>query len=110
MDSMDPTDYVFPEAGEANPYNAVVAADPVPFFERLRAECPVAAMEGMSGLGAHIVSRYEDVRWALRNPEIFRSDIVAVDIGQDRPLIPLQINPPEHAKYRCVIDPTIGPR
>ena len=45
----------------------------------------------------------------LKHPEIFSSDLVAVDIGQDRPLIPLQIDPPEHAKYRRVIDPTLGP-
>jgi cytochrome P450 len=107
---MDPTDAVKPETGEANPYLPWVAADPLPFYHRLRSECPVASMEGMVGVGAHIVSRYEDVRWALRNPEIFSSDLVAVDIGQDRPLIPLQIDPPDHATYRRVIDPTIGPR
>lgn len=107
---MDPRDAVSPDTGEANPYLPWVAADPVPFYDRLREECPVAAMEGMAGLGAHIVSRYEDVRWALRNPDIFSSDLVAVDIGQDRPLIPLQIDPPAHATYRRVIDPTIGPR
>jgi len=106
----DPRDAVKPETGEANPYLPWVAKDPVPFYDRLRAECPVAAMEGMAGAGAHIISRYEDVRWALRNPDIFSSDLVAVDIGQDRPLIPLQIDPPAHAVYRRIIDPTLGPR
>jgi cytochrome P450 len=33
---------------------------------------------------------------------------VAVDIGQDRPLIPLQIDPPEHARYRKVMDPQLS--
>lgn len=107
---MDPRDAVNPETGEANPYRPDVAAEPLPFYDRLRSECPVASMEGMAGLGAHIISRYEDVRWALRHPEIFSSDLVAVDIGQDRPLIPLQIDPPDHSTYRRVIDPTIGPR
>jgi len=107
---MDPTDAVNPETREANPYLAHVAADPVPFYAKLREHCPVAAMEGMADLGVHIISRYEDVRWALRNPQIFSSDLVAVDIGQERPLIPLQIDPPDHATYRRVIDPTLGPR
>lgn len=107
---MDSRAAVNPEAGEANPYLPWVAADPQPFYDRLRGECPVAAMEGMTGLGAHIISRYDDVRWALRNPQIFSSDLVALDIGQDRPLIPLQIDPPDHAGYRRVIDPTLGPR
>lgn len=109
-ETMDPRDAVKPDTGEANPYVPWVAADPVPFYERLRDECPVASMEGMADSGTHIVSRYEDVRWALRNPDIFSSDLVAVDIGQDRPLIPLQIDPPDHATYRRVIDPTVGPR
>ena len=105
---MHPADAVNPATGEANPYMPEVAADPVPFYEALRTQCPVATFEGF-GRGTYIVSRYEDVRWALKHPEIFSSDIVAVDIGQDRPLIPLQIDPPEHAKYRRVIDPTLGP-
>ncbi len=109
---MDPTEAVDAAKGEANPYLPWVAADPEPFYDRLRSECPVAGMSGMAELGVnvHIISRYEDVRWALRNPDIFSSDLVAVDIGQDRPLIPLQIDPPEHATYRRVIDPTVGPR
>jgi cytochrome P450 len=107
--TMDPADYVKPETREANPYNADVAADPLPFYEQLRAQCPVANIEGVPS-GTHIISRYEDVKFALRHPEIFSSDFVAVDIGQDRPLIPLQIDPPEHAKYRRVMDPHLGPK
>ena len=105
---MKPADAVNAATGEANPYLAEVAADPVPFYAELRTHCPVAEFEGM-GKGTYILSRYEDVRWALKHHEIFSSDFVAVDIGQDRPLIPLQIDPPEHAKYRRVIDPTLGP-
>jgi cytochrome P450 len=99
---------VNPETGEANPYLPEVAAEPLGFYEALRSECPVATFEGF-GKGTWIVSRYEDVRYVLRHPEIFSSDLVAVDIGQDRPLIPLQIDPPEHSKYRKVIDPTLRP-
>ena len=100
----DSADYVYPEQRAANPYIGPVAADPQPFYRRLRDQCPVALVEGMES-GVHIVSRYDDVRFVLRHPEIFSSDLVAVDIGQDRPLIPLQIDPPEHAHYRRVMDP-----
>ena len=34
----------------------------------------------------------------------------AVDLGNLRPLIPLQIDPPEHAKYRRILDPLFTPR
>lgn len=103
----DSVDYVYPERRSADVYNAPVAADPQPFYGRLRDECPVALVEGMES-GVHIISRYEDVRFTLRHPEIFSSDFVAVDIGQDRPLIPLQVDPPEHAHYRRVMDPHLA--
>jgi cytochrome P450 len=106
---MDPAATVDPLTREANPFLPEVAADPFPFYEALRTRCPVAGLTGTCG-HTHILSRYEDVRWALKHPEIFGSDLVAVDIGQDRPLIPLQIDPPAHAVYRRLIDPTLGPR
>jgi cytochrome P450 len=101
---IDSVEFVYPDRRSADVYNASVAADPQPFYRRLRDECPVALVDGMES-GVHIVSRYDDVRFVLRHPEIFSSDFVAVDIGQDRPLIPLQIDPPEHAHYRRVMDP-----
>jgi cytochrome P450 len=101
-------DAVTPAERSANPYLPEVARDPVPFYDRLRSECPVASMMGLDG--AHIISRYEDVKFALQHPEIFSSNLSAVDIGQTRPLIPLQIDPPEHAKYRRVLDPHLAMR
>lgn len=97
-----------PSERSANPYLPEVARDPVPFYDRLRAECPVASMMGMEG--THIISRYEDVKFALQHPEIFSSNVSAVDIGQTRPLIPLQIDPPEHKKFRKILDPLFAPK
>ena len=34
----------------------------------------------------------------------------AIHLGNDRPLIPLQINPPDHLKYRKLLDPLFAPR
>lgn len=34
----------------------------------------------------------------------------AVDLGQKRPLIPLQVDPPDHVKYRRLLDPIFAPR
>jgi cytochrome P450 len=105
---MSTHDAVSADRRSANPYLPEVARDPVPFYGALREHCPVATMDGLDN--THIISRYEDVKFALRHPEIFSSDFVAVDIGQDRPLIPLQIDPPEHAKYRRLMDPQLGPK
>ena len=76
--------------------------DPRPGYRRLRDECPVLR----SGASV-VVSRYEDVLWALRHPEVFASED-AVSIGNERPLIPLQVDPPEHVKYRKLLDPVFS--
>jgi len=99
-------EFVDPAAREANPYHPAVAADPVPFYDELRTHAPAAAMQGLPGV--HVISRYEDVKFALQHPEIFSSEIATIDIGQERPLIPLQVDPPDHAKYRRVMDPQLA--
>jgi cytochrome P450 len=56
-------------------------------------------------IGGRVISRYEDVLYALRHPEIFSSGMAATALGNDRPLIPLQIDPPTQTRYRKLIDP-----
>ncbi|MCE2390401.1 MAG: cytochrome P450 [Proteobacteria bacterium] len=90
---------------EAHLLVGVNAPDPKPAYRRRRDECPVLRTgEG----GSAVISRYEDVLWALRHPEVFSSDSEAVSIGNERPLIPLQIDPPEHVKYRKLLDPVFS--
>lgn len=57
-----------------------------------------------------IVGNDEDVRYVLQHPDIFSSGIDAVAIGQVRPLIPLQIDPPKHKDYRKLLDPIFAPK
>src|SRR3954454_15206702 len=59
------------------------------------------------GYSVH-VSSYEGVAWALKHPEVFSSKDV-VNIGNDVPLIPLSVDPPEHRKYRRMLDPEFSP-
>jgi cytochrome P450 len=87
------------------------ANDPRPTYQRLREQCPVASTASFMGDGSKswFLSGYDDVLWALRHPEVFSSSIGAVDIGQEQKLIPLQVDPPEHAKYRRLLDPQFSP-
>lgn len=57
-----------------------------------------------------VLSRLADIEMALKHTELFSSNMDAVDLGNLRPLIPLQIDPPEHAKYRRILDPLFTPR
>jgi cytochrome P450 len=45
----------------------------------------------------------------LRHHELF-SSVGGIDLGNTRPLIPLNVDPPEHAKYRKILDPLFAPR
>ena len=56
------------------------------------------------------VVRRGAVEYALAHPEEFSSGMEAVDLGQSVPLIPLQVDPPEHRKYRRLLDPIFAPR
>ena len=73
------------------------ADDPHPAYHRMQAECPVQRSEGMFGGHSVNLSRYEDVMWAMRHPEVFSSQDV-VNIGNDMPLIPLSVDPPDHVR------------
>lgn len=93
-------------------YSQEAADHPCEAYARIRSECPVARQPNPFAPGRTTVyiSRYEDVMWALKHPEVFSSAPDAVNIGQDQPLIPLQVDPPEHAKYRRMLDPEFSPK
>lgn len=41
----------------------------------------------------------------MRHPEIFSADVGVGLIGNQRPLIPLHLDPPEQTRYRKLLDP-----
>jgi cytochrome P450 len=72
-------------------------------FAALRAMGPVVRGEHDTQL-----CRRVDVEWALRHHELFAA-IDAVDLGGERPTIPLSVDPPEQRKYRRLLDPWFAP-
>ncbi len=90
--------------GEGMMDEAAMASAPQPMYDMLRDSSPVFR----SDFGV-VLSRYEDVQYALRRWELFSSKGV-VEIGNVRPLIPLGVDPPDHVKYRRLLDPLFAPR
>ncbi len=80
-------------------------AHPQPLYKALREAGPVLEMPEMDMV---IVGNAVDVKEVLSNPGIYSSGLDAVDIGQIRPLIPLQIDPPRHKYFRRLLDPVFG--
>jgi cytochrome P450 len=82
-----------------------IAAAPQASYRLMQEHTPVLRLDGMV-----MISRHEDVMHALRHPELFSSNMDAIDIGNVRPLIPLQIDPPDHVKFRRLLDPLFSPK
>ena len=92
-----------PDPGEVNTFAPDAARCPQPVYARRREQCPVAHGEGF---GAAMITRFEDVMWALRHPEIFSSEMdIQMALGTERPMIPQQIDPPAQTRFRKLLDP-----
>jgi len=59
--------------------------------------------------GFTVVASRAAVDEVLRDPGTFTSRGI-VQLGNVRPLIPLSVDPPEHRKYRRILDPLFAPR
>ncbi len=92
----DPDLFTDPETGR----------NPQAFYKVARAAGAVVP----SPFGGRTIVGRREVEFALQHPEIFSSAMEAVDLGQTVPLIPLQVDPPEHSKYRKLLDPIFAPK
>lgn len=59
--------------------------------------------------GMALSFRRDNNEFILRHHELFSSR-VEMQLGNVRPLIPLNVDPPGHAKYRKLLDPLFAPR
>ncbi|MCU0310848.1 MAG: cytochrome P450 [Acidimicrobiales bacterium] len=107
---MTDTEHAPPPGPEIDPH---MLAHPQEGYALLRTVAPVVPMPN-SGIGSSaemmLVAGEAEVREVLKHPEIYSSGIDAVHIGQIRPLIPLQIDPPDHKNFRKVLDPLFAPK
>ncbi len=98
-----------PPVADESPFAAMdpeTAAHPQPMYKMLRDSTPVMPVEGV-GI---VITRKLEADEVFRHPEVFSSNADALDLKNPRPLIPLQIDPPEHKKFRKLLDPIFAPR
>src|ERR1700737_1422151 len=77
-----------------------LAADRGLGWKTLRDAGPVVFMNGY-----YYLTRREDVLAALRNPKVFSARLALQPPGSPIPVIPLGFDPPEHTRYRKVLQP-----
>ena len=80
-------------------------AAPQPTYQKLIEQGGLLRpVEGMA-----LSFRRDNNEYILRHHELFSSR-VEMQLGNVRPLIPLNVDPPGHAKYRKLLDPLFAPR
>lgn len=80
------------------------AADRGVGWAALREVGPVVLMNGWY----HLTQR-DDVLAALKDPDVFSSQEAAAALGSPVPLVPLAFDPPEHTRFRKILQPFFSP-
>jgi cytochrome P450 len=64
------------------------------------------------GRGTWVITRARDQRRILQDPETFSSHraIFASALGEDWPMIPLELDPPQHGLFRALLNPLLSPK
>jgi cytochrome P450 len=75
-----------------------------PGWKTLRDAGPVVFMNGW-----YYLTRREDVLPALRNPKVFSSRLALQPPNSPFPILPLAFDPPEHTRYRRILQPFFSP-
>src|SRR4051795_5717751 len=73
-------------------------------WDALREIGPVVLMNGW-----YYLTRREDVLHALRTPEIYSSKKAFDTLGSPLPLVPISFDPPEHTRFRKILQPFFSP-
>lgn len=93
-------------------YDPEFALDPHERYAELRAKCPVPHSENYGGY--YVLTKFQDAQEAMQNPEIFSSwpaDTPATPGHTiDKRLIPLEVDPPDHRRYRKIAEPIFRPQ
>jgi hypothetical protein len=90
---------------------------PHAYFKMLRAEAPVCWHPEKGGPGHWAITRYDDLKFASRNPLIYSSwlggttvrDMPPEHLDRSRAIM-LNMDPPQHAKYRRLVQRGFTPR
>jgi cytochrome P450 len=89
---------------------------PYDYFKLLREQAPVYWQKEANGCGFWVLSKYEDVKYASREPQTFSSnygtnifDLPPEDLAGVRALM-LNMDPPQHGKYRRLVNRGFTPR
>ena len=85
--------------------------DPESAFGPMRDQCPVMHSDLYGGFW--VLTRYDDVTAAANDHERFTSAVPGTTLipstqPRTEPLLPIELDPPEHTLYRALVNPVFG--
>jgi cytochrome P450 len=83
-----------------------MAEDRTAAYSFLRASGPVLR----TAFGSYLITSAEAAEFALRSPGLFSSRRAFDLVGSPLPLVPIAFDPPEHTRYRRILQPFFSPR
>lgn len=91
-----------------------VTTNPPPAVDALRDARPIVyAPHGRRGRGSWVLKTYDLIVEAFQTPEIFSSDRYSgfsALLGEDWPMLPLEVDPPAHRAYRLFLNRVFSPK
>lgn len=94
-------------------YSPEFLADPYKFFAAMHGKFPPIFYDVGPFGNAWVMTKHEDALFALRHAEYFSNED-ATPFPRDPEdyfyFIPIEIDPPEHRKYRNIVDPIVSPQ
>jgi len=97
-------------------------ANPYPVYKRLRSESPITEVALTRKQSAWLITRYDDVFAALKDPRLAKDRLNALTSGQKakQPWMPamfkpltrnmLDVDPPDHTRLRALVQKAFTPR
>src|SRR4051794_30385349 len=103
-----------------DPFDSATASDPYPVYEALRDDAPV---HWAPATETFVLSRHDDVAWALGETDLFSSDamrgvLLGQPTGQGQERLPreeavgalVSVDPPHHSELRRIVARGFTPR
>ncbi len=97
-------------AAHFNHHHPAFGQDPYPVYEKMQSRCPITWSDNYGGFW--IVTGYEEARYVWQHADLFATQpsvSVPHGLGNSRPMLPLEVDPPLHTKHRMLLAPVFAP-
>jgi len=90
-------------------YQPWLQADPVRYFREIQEHAPIVWSEELGGYW--IVTRFAEIEWVARNPELFSNAVLSIPAHQvfEDKAIPIQLDGDEHRQWRRALADLFNP-